>query len=623
MTESQENGMSISRRRLIQGGASAAFGAFLLPIVGCAEDAPASIFRLDMGGAPARPHTLGALKSTYVTMRDGVKLALDVVRPADKDADTKCDTILIMTRYWRGTKGQPSNKYADLFVPHGYAVVVGDVRGTGASFGQWPHHRARDETLDFTEVLDWIAVQPWSTGSVVGYGLSYTANTSDWMAERNHPALKGIIPRFADYDPYEDLYFPGGVPNAYMGRNWGTSVKAMDRNVLLDENGEPEPSPGVRPVGPGGEADLAAALRDHESVPSVWEGLQQVTFKDDQPSSWGGDSFRDWSIQEVSDQVDRAGIPIQNWAGWFDAGTAQGAVRRFLRQSNPMNVIIGPWEHGAYYPYDPLRAPDEAILPTTPTQEANDIRFAAACFNGQAGGEKGKILHYYTLGEGAWKSTRSWPPPATRRRWYMASGFRLSSSPDETGFDSLEVDPAAGDVPSNRWATNNGAGKVDYGDRRQFDAVRLAYTSEPLTRDIEITGHPVVHLSITSTREDGNFFAYLEAVTPDGVSRYLTEGQLRALHRKVWTDSPFSALGPQHSYLKRDAEPLTPGTPAILTFTLHPISARLPAGYRLRVCLAGSDATTFANVPADGAPPSLQFHRGPTGCNIDLPIIEP
>ncbi|MER9490170.1 hypothetical protein NKI50_30205 [Mesorhizobium sp. M0563] len=78
-----------------------------------------------------------------------------------------------------------------------------------------------------------------------------------------------------------------------------------------------------------------------------------------------------------------------------------------------MNVIIGPWNHGGDIPYDPLHDPGETILPTTPTQQANDIHFADACFSGQAGHEQGKVLHYYTLGEGAWKSTRSWPPRAS------------------------------------------------------------------------------------------------------------------------------------------------------------------------------------------------------------------
>ncbi|TIV92046.1 MAG: CocE/NonD family hydrolase, partial [Mesorhizobium sp.] len=146
---------------------------------------------------------LGPLESVYVTMRDGVRLALDIVRPMGDDVTTKRDTILVMTRYWRGIKGDPPHGEAGRFVPHGYTVVVGDVRGTGASFGVWPYPCWREETLDFTEVLDWIVGQPWSTGRVVGYGSSYTANTAEWMAERNHPALKGIIPRFASYDPYE------------------------------------------------------------------------------------------------------------------------------------------------------------------------------------------------------------------------------------------------------------------------------------------------------------------------------------------------------------------------------------------------------------------------------------
>nr|WP_281024519.1 CocE/NonD family hydrolase [Rhizobium sp. CCGE531] len=163
---------------------------------------------------------------------------------------------------------------------------------------------------------------------------------------------------------------------------------------------------------------------------------------------------------------------------------------------------------------------------------------------------------------------------------------------------------------------------MDYRDRRQFDAARLAYTSEPLQNDLEITGHPVVDLNITSTREDGIFFVYLEAVKPDGTSCYLTEGQLRARHRKVWTASPFGALGPQQSYLESDAEPLTPGEPTRLAFTLLPISALIPADYSLRVCLAGSESTSFANVPADGEPPQLKLHRGPHGCYIDLPVVE-
>jgi uncharacterized protein len=552
-------------------------------------------------------------------MRDGVKIALDYVRPVDDAADTKRDTILVMTRYWRGIKGEPSNKYADLFVPHGFGVVVGDVRGTGASFGEWPHHRSRPETLDFGEVLGWIAAQPWSSGRVVGFGLSYPGNTSEWMAERNHPALKGIIPQSAGYDPYED-YFPGGVPNAGYGKDWGTMVKRLDQNVRSEQaTGVIIASPGVRPVGPVGAADLVAALRAHEPVPLVHEGFQQIQFRDDRPTTWGGDAMLDWSIQEVADRISRSGTPSQNWAGWWDGSQAQAATRRFVRQSNPLNVIIGPWGHDVSTPYDPLLPGDKAIPPAPTTREANQVRFAKLCFSGEAAKERGKLLHYYTLGDG-WDSTYSWPPEASRQRWYLASGFCLTTSPGEKRADSLLVDRNLG--KNNKTSLWTFSGAVDIGDRRKFAAGRLAYTSQPLTRDLKVTGHPTVHLTITSTREDGAFFVYLDGIKPDGEVYYLAQGVLRAQNRKVWTDSPFKAFGPQHSYLKRDAKLLTPGVPATLDFTLFPISARIPAGHRIRVVLAGSDSPTFASVPANGPAPTHEFHCGPDGCSIDLPVVQ-
>lgn len=312
---------------------------------------------------------------------------------------------------------------------------------------------------------------------------------------------------------------------------------------------------------------------------------------------------------------------MQYWAGWFDAATPEGAARRFLQMSNPMSVIIGPWPHGYDKPYDLLRPDDKEILPTPPTQLANVIRFANLSLNGQAAHQRGKVLHYYTLGEGAWKSTRSWPLPATRRRWYMASGFRLSSSPDGTGFDSLQVDPALGDVTSDRWTSSSrGQGGLWRSTTVRRRSPRLHERAADTRRRNHRTsrGLPEHHL-----HPRGRKLLRLPGSRKADESCYLTEGQLRALHRKVWGDSPFAALGPQHSCLKHGGAPLTPGEPAILTCALQPISARLPKGYRLRICLAGSNETRFAMVPADCAPPLLKFHRGEAGCYIDLPIIEP
>jgi predicted acyl esterase len=65
-------------------------------------------------------------------------------------------------------------------------------------------------------------------------------------------------------------------------------------------------------------------------------------------------------------------------------------------------------------------------------------------------------------------------------------------------------------------------------------------TTAPLNRAVEVTGHPIVHLWVTSTVDDGDFFAYLEEVDKDGRSYYLTEGVLRASQRKL---DPIAVVG--------------------------------------------------------------------------------
>ena len=101
----------------------------------------------------------------------------------------------------------------------------------------------------------------------------------------------------------------------------------------------------------------------------------------------------------------------------------------------------------------------------------------------------------------------------------------------------------------------------------------LTYTSEPLEADMEITGHPIVSLFITSTHTDGAFYVYLEDIDEKGKVTYLTEGQLRALHRRLSGEqSPTKLPVPHHTFTKKDAMPLVPGQTAELKLHLQPIS---------------------------------------------------
>lgn len=66
-------------------------------------------------------------------------------------------------------------------------------------------------------------------------------------------------------------------------------------------------------------------------------------------------------------------------------------------------------------------------------------------------------------------------------------------------------------------------GGFGYGDMAANDSKGLTYTTRPLPGDTEVTGHPTVHLRVSSTAPDGDFFVYLQEVDSRGASHYVTD----------------------------------------------------------------------------------------------------
>ncbi|MBT9137107.1 MAG: putative serine esterase [Firmicutes bacterium] len=96
---------------------------------------------------------------------------------------------------------------------------------------------------------------------------------------------------------------------------------------------------------------------------------------------------------------------------------------------------------------------------------------------------------------------------------------------------------------------------------------------------METTGYPVVTLCVSSTEDDATFFVYLEDVDESGVVRYITEGILREVHRRLSDETPscFSP-GPYRTFKRRDLAPLPPGETVELSFALLPTSVLLRRG---------------------------------------------
>jgi putative CocE/NonD family hydrolase len=193
----------------------------------------------------------------------------------------------------------------------------------------------------------------------------------------------------------------------------------------------------------------------------------------------------------------------------------------------------------------------------------------------------------------------------------------------ETGADVYTVDFTVTTGPNNRWMTQMGQPVLGLDDRGAMDTEMLTYTTVPLAEDLQVTGTPVVSLQLSSTHADGAFLVYLEDVDPEGRSRYVTEGGLRAIHRKVSENPHFAQKTPYHSFAEADAQPLVPGETAELAFQLWPISVLFRKGHRIRLAIAGADDENFLRVPAEGAPTITVARNAAHVSLLDLPVVAP
>jgi putative CocE/NonD family hydrolase len=152
------------------------------------------------------------------------------------------------------------------------------------------------------------------------------------------------------------------------------------------------------------------------------------------------------------------------------------------------------------------------------------------------------------------------------------------------------------------------------------DEKGLTYTTPPLAAEVEVTGHPVVHLWVTSSARDGDFFVYLEDISEASYSKYITEGNLRASHRAIST-APYGYLGlPYHRSYAEDIADL-PGQPVELVFDLLPTSYVFDAGHRIRVTITCSDKDTGLTPQLDPPPTVHLYRKADHASYIVLPII--
>lgn len=574
------------------------------------------------------------ITSLYLTMSDGVRIAIDVVLPKTLAANVKIPALIKGTPYWRAPQltflggalvqlglvdSSGIEPDAPLLTARGYAVVVVDTRGTGASFGHTDIFLGDREVADFGEVIDWVTKQSWSNGRVGAYGFSYRGLLATGAASLGHPALKAIAPSF----DYPDLYlttYPGGVLSQRFVKSWSTLTAAINR-------GDP-PCPSICRLFIAGPkrvdvdkdgALLASAIADHAHNWNVYDCVRKMTARDDKVCSSGK------TLDDVSEFADRAAIeksniPIYTTAGYFDANSPAQALARFQSFANPQDMTIGALSHGGYMNTDPFAAKNAGADPPYARQVSDMADFFDRYLK-RDDQPIDKTLRYFVLNGGGWKTAASWPPLGVASTpWYLADNHTLAATaPADVGVDKRDTDFTATTGLRSRYESPVELSQPGYNDRAAQDAKLLVYTSEPFKAAVQIVGTPVAKLTIATSTSDAEVIVYLEHIASNGSVTYLTEGVLRLAHRKLATEVSVASGDPHHTYLKADAAPMIPDKPEPIVIELSPIAVAMHKGDRIRVAIAGADADNLERIPATGSAAISVTRGGSAASYVEIP----
>lgn len=582
--------------------------------------------------------------SEYVTVRDGTRLAVDVIRPAvgGKAATGRFPVLWTHTRYQRGAPhpgaGAGSHDLANLgstavaadsvlarrnapslvdgsqalqrLVKHGYAVVVAQVRGGGASFGRYEGVYSPAETRDAYDLMDWMVKQEWCDGNLGMFGASYPGNTQYAAASTGHPALKAIFPEVAGFSLYDMLY-EGGIWRENLVQHWAILTRNLD--IVF-----PEP-----PV----DADSTGALRDealaiHQTNWNVVEQFRAARWRD-----YDAPTFA-WSRHEPTsllDAINRSGVAIYSAGGWYDAWS-KDQLLWLVNYRGPDRILMGYWSHAA------LGA--ERLRITAAEQHRWFDRWLKGIRNGI---DSEPPIHYAVIDDSShatWRTAPGWPIPGVATvDYYFGPGRSggiasvndgtLAPTRGQPGQDRYLVDLTTTTGTSTRWDHTVAQGPMRYPDLAANEAKGLTYTTPPLANDLEIVGYPVVTLYVASDQPDGDFYVVLSEVDSAGRSRYVTEGMLRASHRDT-TTPPWDNLGlPWHRSNRSDLKPLVRGQVARLTFVLQPTATLFNQGHRLRVSITGADVDNTEKPPVRGRPTITLYRDAEHPSRIAFPVSLP
>ncbi|MDX6532866.1 MAG: uncharacterized protein QOF68_610, partial [Gaiellales bacterium] len=371
-------------------------------------------------GALAPGSALGApqrLCNVPITMSDGVVLRANVFLPAPSG---RFPTALTVTGYNKDGQGPPycepgggGGAEDPSMIRAGYAVMVLDERGTGASGAQWDSWGARTQQ-DYKEVLDWIQRQPWSTGSVGNYGGSYMAITALLVAEADARrvaegkprAVKAVFALSPMADAYRDVTFHGGAVDAGFIPLW-LGLTTAQSNV--------PPSTLV--------SDPASAINTypgHLANTFQFAGQQLLS------TTTGGDAAYDGPFYRLRSPVTRLAslrIPVMWQGGWWDIFQRGQPLLHEKMVNSPDKV----WFQTPNY-HSSSDAKVWARMGIGTQQQVVQRWFDHWLKGAKNGIQNLPSVNLYSMGADRWQHGSRWPLRGTRYTRHYLSGGKSGSS---------------------------------------------------------------------------------------------------------------------------------------------------------------------------------------------------
>ena len=620
-------------------------------------------------------------EDVMVPMRDGVRLATDIYRPA-KDGEAlpgPLPTILGRTSYDKGWRGLWIEPVAHYFAPRGYVVVLQDLRGRRRSegVGQYFHTANEREGEDGYDTVEWIAAQPWSNGRVGMTGSSHGGIVQTVASLTRPPHLTCIWVDVAPTNIFAHEAREGGAMSLWMFS--ALFLHAHDAPEIADD-------PDARETVLDGwrrmrELVESMPFRPGETPLRAVPNLEKTLF--DYYHRGEYDEF--WAMEACNQEPHfhkAADIPGVFSGGWYDyfAAATTGQYAAAAKNGAPQRLDMGPWNHrgrrnGHTWAGDVDFGPAAAYgiegygaqrlrwfdrwLKDIPNGVEDDLPVRIFVMGGGTGARNadGRLNH-----GGRWRSEREWPLARTEHaKYYLRAGGGLST--EHPGADDPSVsyvhdpdhpvptvsatggvtellpfpegfDPETGD-PRDYTQTIYPEGGSHQEESHELVGARppyplladrtdvLVFQTQPLAEDVEVTGAVEVALWVSSSAVDTDFTAKLLDVYPpskdypDGYHLNLCDSILRARYRNGF----------------ERAELMNPGEVYQARIPLPPVSNLFKAGHRIRLDIASSNFPKFDVNPNTGEPMgrhtrtgrarnTVYLHRGRPS-HMVLPTIPP